>query len=233
MANDAAAAGPLIGIGGAEDRHGRRTVLARVVELTGVVAPRAVVLSSASEDPVASGEHAGAALRGVGAEVRVLPIVSRAEAADPAAVADVLDADLVFLGGGDQVRLVRILRGTPVGEAIHAVHRRGGVVAGTSAGAASLGARMVARGACAATAVVATGLGLVERVLVDQHFTERGRLPRLAAAVARTGLLGVGVDEDTAVVLHRRTLEVVGRGSVTVVGAGTAEVLGAGDVRAL
>jgi cyanophycinase len=125
--------------------------------------------------------------------------------------------------GGNQVKLAAIVVGTPLGEAIRAAHRRGALVAGTSAGASILSTHMVSLGAGGATpkfrmSQVSEGLGLLPAAIVDQHFTQRNRFGRLLALVAgNPAQLGIGIDEDTAAVIgpHGR-LEVKGRGVVTV-----------------
>ena len=114
--------------------------------------------------------------------------------------------------------------GTALGGAIIELHERGGVVAGTSAGASAVSSHMMAFGASGPTpkhrmAQVAVGLGLLRNVVVDQHFEQRTRLGRLLAVVSQSpSLVGLGLDEDTAAVIDAdETFEVVGRGAVTVV----------------
>jgi cyanophycinase len=130
----------------------------------------------------------------------------------------------VFLTGGNQIRLVSVIGGTRLEDALASAHDRGAVIAGTSAGASAVAAHMVAFGRSGASPKhrmihLSAGLGLVDRVVVDQHFEQRGRWGRLLAAVALSPrLLGIGIDEDTAAVVRDdRTLEVIGKGSVTIV----------------
>ncbi|HJV03783.1 MAG TPA: cyanophycinase, partial [Actinomycetota bacterium] len=134
------------------------------------------------------------------------------------------EATGIFLTGGNQLRLVSVVAGTRLVDAIHRAQDRGAVIAGTSAGASAAATHMVAFGRPGATpkhrmVQISAGLGFVDRVIVDQHFEQRGRLGRLLAAVALSpGLLGVGLDEDTAaVVWPDGVLEVLGRGAVTLV----------------
>jgi cyanophycinase len=119
---------------------------------------------------------------------------------------------------------VSVIGGTRLEDALHAAHDRGVVVAGTSAGASAVAAHMVAFGRSGASPKhrmihLSAGLGLIEGVIVDQHFEQRGRWGRLLAAVALSPrLLGLGLDEDTAAIVYPdRTLEVVGKGAVTIV----------------
>jgi cyanophycinase len=101
----------------------------------------------------------------------------------------------------------------------------GGVLAGTSAGASVMSDTMMVRGSSAETHRIgdlrmAPGLGLVRDVIIDQHFAERGRIGRLLGAVAQSPrVLGVGIDEDTAVVVEGDDFQVIGSGAVYVVDA--------------
>lgn len=157
-------------------------------------------------------------------------------------------ASVIWFTGGDQGRTLALLtdrqgRDTPMLAAIRARLRAGALLGGTSAGAAIMGSEMIAcgdpraaarqpvsrdPGACAAEEgqpeplVLTRGLGFLPRSVVDQHFSERGRLPRLARAVAcRASAIrfGLGIDEDTAalIVLRARTIAVVGSGTATLV----------------
>lgn len=206
--------GALMLIGGAEDRQGDRLVLRRFVALCRGPAPRVVVLPSASAYPEAAARRYESALAalGVGQQVVVHP-ATREDAGRLELVAQVATADGVLITGGDQRRLTEIVGGTPLEQAVHQAFMNGACVAGTSAGAAVMSARMLwARS-------LTEGFGLLPQVIVDQHFTERRRLPRLLRALSRhPDHIGVGVDEDTALVLRRgQGAEVVGSGSVTIV----------------
>lgn len=135
----------------------------------------------------------------------------------------------VYFTGGSQARLVaRLSDGRR--ERLEAAWRGGAVVAGTSAGASALGAAMIVRGAgeqapAPGEVRLEPALGLLPGVLVDQHFTQRGRSGRLRAAIARRpDLLAIGIDEDTAVLVRGDEARVVGAGSVTVLDAGAADI---------
>ena len=149
---------------------------------------------------------------------------SRAQAADPSVVGAIGDATAVFMTGGNQTKLAALVVGTPLGEAIVAAHRRGALIAGTSAGASVCSEHMVSFGSEGATpkfrvGQVSQGLGLLTGAIVDQHFTQRNRFGRLLALVgANPAQLGIGIDEDTAaIVAPGGTFEVRGRGVVTVI----------------
>src|SRR5204863_6397357 len=114
----------------------------------------------------------------------------------------------------NQLKLSAVICGTPLGEAIVAAHLRGAVVAGTSAGASIQSSHMVAFGVGGATpkqrmTQVAAGLGLVQDAVIDQHFDQRNRYGRLLMIVAQSPqLLGLGIDEDTAAIVHDGVLRV-------------------------
>lgn len=218
-------AGPVILIGGAEDKRRDRVILSRFAELAGGPDARIVVISTAST----LGDRAADAYRSLFGELGVVKVdairpLTREDANDADVVSVLSDATGVFITGGNQLRLVSVVAGTRLADALHRAHDRGAAIAGTSAGASAAATHMVAFGRPGATpkhrmVQISAGLGLVDRVIVDQHFEQRGRLGRLLAAVALSpGLLGVGLDEDTAaLVWGDGTLEVLGRGAVTLV----------------
>ena len=217
--------GSLIVIGGAEDKLGRRTVLSRFVAEAGGKKARIVVMATAS----ALGNEVVELYRTVFDKLGVAEVVSvrpetRAEAQDPRAAAAIDEATAVFMTGGNQLKLAAVISDTAVGKAIRDLHRRGGVVGGTSAGASIVSEHMIAFGAEGTTpkqrmGQLSAGLGLLSGVIVDQHFTQRNRIGRLLAMVAGSpSQLGIGVDEDTAAIIDGNgVMEVVGRGAVTVV----------------
>jgi cyanophycinase len=217
-------AGIVMPIGGAEDKVGRMTILREVVRLAGGSAGRLAVLSTASSlgDEIT---HAYLQLfdaLGIGEAVGIRP-ESRDQAADPTITGAVDDATAVFMTGGNQTKLATLVVGTPLGEALTAAHRRGALLAGTSAGASICSRFMVSFGSGGATpkfrvGQISQGLGLLDGVIVDQHFTQRNRFGRLLALVAANpGQLGMGIDEDTAAVIDPDgRMEVRGRGVVTI-----------------
>lgn len=218
-------AGPVMIIGGAEDRFRDKVILGTFADLAGGADGSIVVISTASS----LGDAATQAYRelflglGIGAVTGIRP-EERDEADDPAAVTTLSEATGVFLTGGNQSRLTQVVAGTRLGDAISNAHDRGVVLAGTSAGASALASHMVAFGRPGPTpkhrmVTLAAGLGIVPGVVIDQHFEERGRIGRLLALVAQSpSLLGIGIDEDTcAVVTADRVLHVLGRGAVTLV----------------
>ncbi|HVE63651.1 MAG TPA: cyanophycinase [Mycobacteriales bacterium] len=215
--------GPLMMIGGAEDKLGARVILSRFVRLAGGAEAKVAVVATAS----AFGEQAVDLYRDAFARLGVLDVrgprpTTREESADPDLVAQLDGVTGVFMTGGNQSTLTGAVAGTPFGQALLAAHARGAVIGGTSAGASAQSDHMVAFGAEGATpklrmVQMSAGLGLIRGVVIDQHFDQRNRYGRLMTLVAHSPhLLGIGLDEDTAaVVTEARWLEVVGRGSVT------------------
>jgi cyanophycinase len=220
--------GHVIPIGGAEDKVSARAILRRFAELCGGVDARIAVIPTASVDRETPDRY-----RRVFAEVgvpsvRVCTVERREDAAT--AVAELEGATGVFLTGGAQLRLSTLLGGTDVARTVRRMNARGVHVAGTSAGAAFLSEHMIAFGKeggtpIAGQATLVAGLGLTNRVIVDQHFRQRDRMGRLLSALAYNPFaIGIGLDEDTAAFIGPdNTFEVVGSGGITVVDAGGIE----------
>jgi cyanophycinase len=214
-------------IGGAEDKSKQRVILDEFVRLAGGSSARIRLIPVASRTPLQTAGRYVDAFGALGAdEVEVLDVSSRALANDPATLAEVDDATGVFFTGGDQFRISSMLGGTKLDEALHRRVREGLALGGTSAGAAMMSSTMIAGGMPESTLRVGTvklapGLEFLRGVIIDQHFEERGRLRRLLSAVAQYPHdLGVGIDEDTAIVVRGAEATVVGSGSVTIVDAG-------------
>jgi cyanophycinase len=142
-----------------------------------------------------------------------------------AALAAIKKADLIWMSGGSQSRLMRILREQGFVNAIRQRYRQGATVGGTSAGAAVMSLAMVTGRdstdrIAADSAQMAEGLGLWPDVIVDEHYVRRRRFTRLLSAVLNhPELVGVGIDESTAVVVTGRSFEVIGKSSVVVIDA--------------
>jgi cyanophycinase len=212
-------------IGGAEDKLKDRVILGRFVSLAGGPDANIVVVSTASS----LGEEATDLYREVftqmgAGQVTGLRPLTREEADDRDSATRLDRATGIFLTGGNQLRLSLVVGGTRLGEALLRANRGGAVVAGTSAGASVVSTYMVAFGASGATpknrmVQISAGLGLLENVVIDQHFEQRTRLGRLLSVVAQSpSLLGLGLDEDTAAIIHAdQTLEVIGRGAITII----------------
>lgn len=216
--------GVLMPIGGAEDKLDDKIILSAFAQLAGGKRARIVIVPTAS-----SIENAGlrykAIFLGMGAEsAEVVYIGDRSDANGDAPLELLTDATGIFLTGGNQMRLSAIIGGTRFEQLVRQRHLAGAVVAGTSAGASILSAHMVGYGASGATpkmrmATMAAGFGLIDHVIFDQHFRQRDRVGRLLSLVATNpGLLGIGIDEDTAAIINEdNVLEVIGRHGVMIV----------------
>jgi cyanophycinase len=183
-------------------------------------------ITAASSDPPSVWQSYRAAFEDMGARAcSHLPISSPEDANDPGVVQAILDSSGIFMTGGDQSRLMGCLFGSPAFEAIHQTfHENGCCIAGTSAGAAVMSRYMLAHGPALAVpekdaVSMDVGLGLVPRAIIDQHFWQRHRLRRLLSVLAqRPDMLGVGIDEDTALLIEPgQAIEVLGQGAVTVI----------------
>jgi cyanophycinase len=217
--------GQLVIIGGAEDRTGGAVILRRFRDLCGGENARIAVLGTATRIPIEVGRDYIKAFRAIGVEeVIFLPLASRHEA-NAAETIEILErVDGVFFTGGDQQRIPAIVGGSRVGVWLHQKFEQGLVIAGTSAGAAMMSSIMILGSSdtvtSTSTVALGPGLGLLPGVVIDMHFSERRRLPRLLAAVARFPHdLGIGIDEDTALIVNGSRLEVIGAGAVTIIDA--------------
>ena len=149
---------------------------------------------------------------------------------DPNAAAALRRATLIWMPGGDQNRFMKAIEGTGLADVIRERHRAGVTVGGTSAGAAVLAEAMFTGDAdltslTSGATVTAKGLAVWPEALIDQHFLKRQRDNRLISAVMdRPTLIGVGIDEGTAVVVQGKSLEVIGKSSVVVIDARDAKV---------
>jgi cyanophycinase len=216
--------GYIVPIGGAEDKVGPEVILKRFVQLCGGRNAHIAVIPTASELR-STGRRYEEVFKSLRApKVSVLHFESRKQCEDPEEISILEKATGVFLTGGSQLRLGTMLGGTTAARAIRVMNERGVHVAGTSAGAAFLSEHMIAYGDEGSTphagmVTMAPGLGLTNRILVDQHFRQRDRLGRLLTALAFNPFgVGIGLDEDTAAfIAPDETLEVVGSGAVTIV----------------
>lgn len=230
-----AAGGTLILIGGDEDKRGDRIILRRVVEecRAGDIA----VITTASSIPQELGQQYRQVFGDLGARrVHVLDIRRHDEADRPENLEAVRSCAAVFFSGGDQQQLVTVLEGTALIRQVRQIFADGAVIAGTSAGAAAAGEITIFngdnQGLVRGAVRHSPGFGFLPGVIVDTHFVERGRIYRLAQALA-AGLCprGIGLAEDTALVVKPgEAAEVIGRGVATVLDAGSLARSNAGSV---
>ena len=216
--------GYVMPIGGAEEREDAPKILEHFVGLCGGENARIAIIPTASELPD-TGDKYIEFFNNIGVANAVsLPINERIEASNEEYLEAIDNATGIFITGGNQLRLSTILGGTEVAQKIRRRNAEGICIAGTSAGAAIIPEHMIAGGP---TGVVpsregvnlAPGLGLTNALLIDQHFSQRDRLGRLLTAISYNPfLIGVGIDEDTAIVIDaKQRFEVIGSGAVTVI----------------
>ena len=215
--------GTLFIIGGREDREGDRKILRQVVEAVG--GGKLVVATLATNHADEHWENYEPLFRTLGAqEVVHLTIESRSEEAEEEHLELVAGAKGLFFTGGDQLKITTKLSGTRLSDYLEELFRQGGVIAGTSAGAAAMSEMMLIPGMNTNPHLVrdafqmVPGLRLLRNSIIDQHFSERGRIRRLLGAVAQNPrMIGIGIDEDTAIVVKGNdTFRVTGSGSVYV-----------------
>lgn len=217
--------GSLFVVGGAEDRNGHKLILRRFIEESGGTSARIVVIATASSEAEKSLRIYEAAFADLGVkELHLSWQRHRIDAEDESLIEATNNATGIFFTGGDQLKLATTLGGTGFTRAMHARYREGTHIGGTSAGASALCTVMIARGhgkrAPRLSSVrLSPGLGILRRVIVDQHFQERDRFGRLIAAVIRNPyMLGFGIDEKTAFIVDPKgDVEVIGKGTLTIV----------------
>ncbi|KAA9131578.1 cyanophycinase [Marinihelvus fidelis] len=215
--------GWLIPIGGAEGKRKDSVILKRFVALCGGEAAKILVIPTASQLDE-TGPAYVELFEEMDARALCMPVETREQCFEEQIVAKLDVATGIFMTGGNQLRLSTILGGTPVARAIRRRHAEGVPVAGTSAGAAIMSEHMIAGGRSGPSpresgVELAPGLGLTNRAIVDQHFSQRGRMGRLLSALSFNPFIcGLGIDENTAAFINADgVFEVVGRGTVTVI----------------
>lgn len=214
--------GTLIIIGGSEDKKDEMEILKEVARRA--LKSKMVIVTIASNHPQEVWTDYRKIFNRLGVtEISHFSISEHHEARDPENIKIFDDAHTVFFSGGDQLKVTSKIGGTPVMEKIKDIYRKGGVVAGTSAGAAIMGEMMLVGSSGEEIHKVgdwhmAPGLGFVDDMIVDQHFAQRGRIGRLLGAVAQNpGILGIGIDEDTAIVVKDDSFRVIGANAAYVI----------------
>ena len=216
--------GTLVIIGGAEDKTGCGEILKQAPRMMSEE-ETLIILTTATEQPEQAGENYRQVFQDLGiGHIQILNINTRENANQAGYCRHIKNARCVFITGGDQLRITSILGGTAVCRELKNLYKNGGVIMGTSAGASVMSSTMIVEGAdnqpakkC--TLKMAPGLGLIGGVIIDQHFDQRGRFGRLLCGVAENpGVLGIGIDENTAVILYPDMhFEVIGANAVTLI----------------
>lgn len=216
--------GNLVIIGGAEDKDEDCIILKKVLELAGGSKAKLAVLTTASENPEETGNVYQNIFENFGVkEVSIYDIKNRREANNLKIISELKDSTGIFFTGGDQLRITGILGGTTIAKTLMEIYQKGVVIAGTSAGASVMSDIMIIGGKNdnspqISSLFMAPGLGFLKEAVIDQHFAQRGRIGRLLSVIAHNPfILGVGIDEDTAVVVRfDGFMEVLGSNTVTI-----------------
>ncbi len=233
--------GHLVAVGGAEDKgtdlekgilqRNRLNffelgILKNIVSLVKDGEPRVEVITTASSIPDEVAQNYKDAFEKLGClNVGHMRIRTREDAAQPEYLERLAACNCIMFSGGNQLRISSIFGGTLFLDALRERYLEGTVlIAGTSAGAMAMSSTMIYEGNAALANLkgevkITTGLGLLQNVIIDTHFDKRGRFNRLAQAVAaQPGAIGIGLGEDTGViVMHGHKLKAIGSGSVVIV----------------
>jgi cyanophycinase len=217
--------GRLILIGGAEDREGDMLILKEVAARAS--RGKLAVITAASGEPEAMWTMYQRIFHRLGVkEVVHIAIEQREDAYRPDNVQLIKDAQVVFFTGGDQVRITSHLGGSLLCDTLRRGYENGVTLAGTSAGTSCMSETMLVGGTgdeshkVGSALFMAPGLGFMTNVIIDQHFAERGRIGRLLGAVAQNPrILGIGIDENTAILVKDGRFRVLGAGAVYVIDA--------------
>lgn len=210
--NDISGALVIVGGGGFPD-----DIRERFLQLAGGKQGKLVVIPTASEQADVTRKYLSFEYwktQGL-ASVSMLNTLDPKTANDPLFVKPLTEATAAWLDGGDQMRLAKAYRGTAVEKELRQLLTRGGVIGGTSAGASVMSDIMITGGN--PDAQVGQGFGLLNNVVIDQHFQNRKRRQRLLHVLAgHPRCLGLGIDEETAVVVKGHTFTVLGKANVSV-----------------
>ena len=214
--------GNLIIIGGAEDKRGKKEILKKVAEYINTKEDKMLIATIATEYPEKTYDDYKNVFIKLGIKnIDKLDISKREDAFNDKNINLIKTTNLLFFTGGDQLRITSMIGGTPIYNVIKELCSNGRVIAGTSAGASVMSDTMIVEGEddesphkC--TLKMSPGLGLVKNIIIDQHFAQRGRVGRLLTAIAQNPeVLGIGIDEDTAILVSDKgTAEVIGSGAV-------------------
>jgi cyanophycinase len=247
--------GYLIAIGGAEDKGTeeekerqnsldffKEGILQQIVDLAGKKsAPKIEVVTTASSIPDEVAQIYKKSFKKLGlVDIGHLKITKREDADNKKILERLEKCNCILFSGGDQLRLCSILGGTEFLDILRErFEKEHFVIAGTSAGAACMGNTMIAGGEESKAYLkgrvdLNIGLGFLRDVIIDTHFDARGRFGRLAQAIAaQPGAIGIGLDEDTGVVIEKgRKLRAIGSSSVVVVDGSSISHNNIADIKA-
>ncbi|MEG5026913.1 cyanophycinase [Microcoleus sp. AT8-B1] len=216
--------GKLLIIGGAEDKEGDCKILREFLRCAGGTKAHIAIMTAATSLPGEVGDNYIRVFERLGAEdVRVVDTQKPEDANNPDYLEAIEQATGIFFTGGEQARIISCLKDTILDAAMHKRFSEGIIIGGTSAGAAMMPDVMIIEGDSETNprvdvVAMGPGMGFLPGVVIDQHFAQRGRLGRLVSALLlQPAVLGFGIDENTAILVHGDELEVIGENSVTVI----------------
>ncbi len=229
------ARGTLIPIGGNEDKgieeneiyhleYIEEGILSRVVKESGGVNAMIVIVPTASSIPEEVGENYLEAFGKLGCKnLHIMDIRERAQSEEPANIALIKKADCIMFSGGNQSNITRKIGETSIHTILKDRYQNEKIViAGTSAGAMCMSKEMITGGSSTESFIkgavgMGKGMNFKSQLIIDSHFIRRGRFGRLAEAVAQfPELIGIGLAEDTGLVMKKNSFEVIGSGMVIV-----------------
>jgi cyanophycinase len=221
------ARGKLVVIGGGEDREEDCVILREFVRLAKGDKARIVVMTVATDHPEEVGADYKKVFKRLGAaEVKVVDVSQREDTESHKAMNAIEEATGLFFTGGDQLHITALLGGTEMDRIIKTRFGKGLMLGGTSAGAAMMSNSMMLGGESETnprfgSVEIGPGMDFIMGTLIDTHFSQRGRHGRLITATAHYPQdMGIGIDEDTAIVVAGNEFEVIGSGAVTIIDAG-------------
>jgi cyanophycinase len=219
--------GKLLVIGGAEDKEGDCRILKEFVRLARGEKARIVIMTVATDHPEEVGAEYRKLFKRLGAgDVKVVDLSNREDTESEKALKAIEEATALFFTGGDQLHITALMGATAMDKIIKRRHDKGLLLGGTSAGAAMMSNSMMLGGESecnprSGSVEIGPGMDFIMGALIDTHFSQRGRHGRLITAIAHYPQeLGLGIDEDTAMVVTGNEFEVIGSGAVTVIDAG-------------
>jgi cyanophycinase len=217
--------GNMIIIGGAEDKKDQCEILKHVINKINDKSGPLLLLTAATNMPEEVGNDYRNVFKRLGYDrLQQIDIKDRSDVENEHFCNMLENCSCIFFTGGDQLKITSLLGGTILYKSIKKAYEAGILFVGTSAGASCLCSTMIVSGIeeeaprkC--TIKMSPGLDIIQGVLIDQHFSQRGRIGRLLNAVAQNpGILGIGIDENTAVVFEQdSSFKILGSGAVTII----------------
>jgi cyanophycinase len=220
--------GHLVIIGGGDKPS---YIMQKIVDFAGGVDSKIIVIPNASSDPIGSAEYNVEEFKNLGCTNAEYVLFSREEADSDSLVEKLDNATGIFFSGGDQAFLTRDMLGTKLLDKVYEIYKNGGVISGTSAGAAVMSKLMITGNELInkdttdifisiqkGNVEVKEGFGFVNAAFIDQHFIKRKRLNRsISVVLENPELLGIGIDESTSIIVNPyEQFEVLGENQVIV-----------------